>query len=125
MPEVTPTSDFESIALRGGAVSKSINRWFQSFIDSMQAWMQVPPLNYTLKKKKKNALDRKLERAIQAAESWKGLSKQQGALCAQDLEVRNSAGYAGASGSPGTKLRVLVEEIMLERGEGPVLTASR
>lgn len=46
-------------------------------------------------------------------------------LCAQGLEVRNSAGYAGASGSPGTKFRVIVEEIMLERGEGPVLTASR
>lgn len=72
MPEVTPTSDFESIALRGGAVSKSINRWFQSFIDSMQAWMQVPPLNYTLKKKTKTLW----------IESWKGLSKQQGALCA-------------------------------------------
>lgn len=114
MPEVTPTSDFESIALRGEAVSKSINRWFQSFIDSMQAWMQVPPLNYTLKKKKKRS----------GSKAGKGYPSSR-ELCAQGLEVRNSAGYAGASGSPGTKFRVLVEEIMLERGEGPVLTASR
>ena len=93
-----------------GGFKQTMNRWFQSFRDNLQSWMQLSPELYC-----KRCSEVKVEKR------WGGESKQQGAVW-QRFELRNSAGHEGVSCRcyHGAKRGAT----MPAWGEGPVVTAN-